>query len=133
MKELNDRKEMDFSGFIGNLKTREMEMNVQEEREPPKKKSIAFRVSPSMPEEEDSMNENEEEDSAMLIRRVDKIFYKKGRQSNFQRGRPQRGSCRRRRRWVIAIIARRRVILLQIAFLYKLPPLRKCTRRKRLW
>ena len=33
LKELNDRKEMDFSGFISNLKTHEMEMKVREERE----------------------------------------------------------------------------------------------------
>ena len=33
LKELNDREEMDFSGFIGNLKTHEMEMKVREERE----------------------------------------------------------------------------------------------------
>ena len=32
LKELNDREEMDFSGFIGNLKTHEMEMKVREER-----------------------------------------------------------------------------------------------------
>jgi len=32
LKELNGREEMDFSGFIGNLKTHEMEVKVQEER-----------------------------------------------------------------------------------------------------
>ena len=38
LKELNDREEMDFSGFIGNLKTHEMEMKVREEREAPRRK-----------------------------------------------------------------------------------------------
>ena len=47
LKELNDRKEMDFSGFIGNLKTYEIEMKVREARETPKKKAIAFKVTPS--------------------------------------------------------------------------------------
>ena len=47
LKELNDREEMDFSDFIGNLKTHEMEMKVREGREPIKKKSIAFKATPS--------------------------------------------------------------------------------------
>ena len=68
---------MDFSGFIENLKTHEMEMKVREEREPPKKKAITFRASPFIPKEEDSKNEIEEEDFAMLIRKVDKMFYNK--------------------------------------------------------
>jgi len=37
LKELNDREEMDFSGFIGNLKTHEMEVKVREKREPPRR------------------------------------------------------------------------------------------------
>ena len=62
LKELNDREEMDFSDFIENLKTLEIEMKVREEREPLKKKSIAFRTSPSLL--------GEEEHFAMLIRKV---------------------------------------------------------------
>jgi len=46
-KELNNREEMDFSDFIGNLKTHEMEMMVREEKEAPKKKSIAFKATQS--------------------------------------------------------------------------------------
>ena len=44
-----------------------MEMKVREEKEPQKKKTIAFRASPSIPEEDDSMNENEKEDYVMLL------------------------------------------------------------------
>ena len=44
LKELNDKEEMDFSGFIGNLKTHKMEMKVREEREAPKKKTFAFKT-----------------------------------------------------------------------------------------
>ena len=78
LKELNDREEMDFSGFIGNLKTHEMEMKVREERATLKKKAIAFKATPSTLDEEDS-SEDGDEDFAMLIRRVGKMFYKKGR------------------------------------------------------
>jgi len=88
LKELNDREEMDFSGFIGNLKTHEMEMKVREERVAPKKKALAFKAAPSSHDEEDS-SKDYDEDFAMLIRKVGKIFYKKGRQSNIWKGKPQ--------------------------------------------
>ena len=80
--------QMDFTGFIGNLKTHEMEMKVRERREPTKKKSIAFKATPSIVKDEESTDEDEE-DFAMLIQRVGKMFYKKGRKSNFRRTRPQ--------------------------------------------
>ena len=54
LKELNDREEMDFSGFISNLKTHEMEMKMREEREAPTKRAIAFKVTPSSFDEEES-------------------------------------------------------------------------------
>jgi len=88
LKELNDREEMDFFGFIENLKTHEMKIKVREERETPKKKAIAFKATPSTIDEEES-SKNSDEIFAMLIRRVGKMFYKKERQSNFRRGRPQ--------------------------------------------
>ena len=46
LKELNDREEMDFSGFIENLKTHEMELKLREERETPKKKMILSKLLP---------------------------------------------------------------------------------------
>ena len=61
-------------------------MKVKEERETPKKKVITFKATPSTIDEEDS-SEDGDEDFAMLIRRVDRMFYKKERQNNFQRGR----------------------------------------------
>ena len=69
---------MDFFGFIGNLKTHEMEMKVREEREAPKKKEIAFKATPSSFDEEES-SEDYDENFAMLIRKMGKMFYKKGR------------------------------------------------------
>ena len=56
LKELNDKEEMNFSEFIRNLKNHEMKMKVREEREPQKKKAIAFRATPSIPEEENFMD-----------------------------------------------------------------------------
>ena len=63
-----------------------MKMKVRQERETPKKKAIAFKATLSTIDEEDS-SKNGDEGFAMLIRKVGKMFYKKGRQSNFQRGR----------------------------------------------
>ena len=74
LKDLNDREEMDFFGLIGNLKTHEIEMKVRGEREPTKKKSIAFKATPSSIEEEES-SEDGDEDFAMLVRIVGKMFY----------------------------------------------------------
>ena len=78
---------MDFSRFIENLKTHEMKMKVREERETPKKKAIIFKTTLSTIDEDSS--KDGDEDFAMLIRNVGKMFYKKGRQRNFRRGRPQ--------------------------------------------
>ena len=65
-----------------------MKMKVREEREAPKKKAIAFKATPSSFDEDES-SEDYDEDFTMLIRKVGKMFYKKDRQSNFRRGRPQ--------------------------------------------
>ena len=59
-----------------------MKMKVKEERETPKKKAITFKATPSSFDEEES-SEDGDEDFSMLIRKVGKMFYKKGRQSNF--------------------------------------------------
>ena len=78
LKELNDREEMNFSNFLENLKIHEMNMKVREDREILKKKVIAFKATPSTIDKED-LSEDGDEDFAMLIRKVGKIFYKKGR------------------------------------------------------
>ena len=88
-KELNDREEMDFSDFIENLKIHEMKMKVCEGRKPTKKSSITFKATPSIVEDEKSTDEGEE-DFAMLIRKMGKMFYKKERQSNFQKKKTSR-------------------------------------------
>ena len=58
-------------------------MNIREGKEPPKKKSIAFKATPSTTEEDESMNEGKEEEFFTLVRKVGKLFYKKERMSNF--------------------------------------------------
>ena len=94
---------MNFSGFIGKLKNHEMKMKVREEKKTPKKKAITFNATPSSFDEEES-SKNSDEDFSMLIRKVGKMFYKKGRQSNFRRGRHQ--GRLKRRRWVFTFIAK---------------------------
>ena len=44
LKDLNDREEMNFTTFMKNLKTHEMEMKVRKDREP--QNDIALKVSP---------------------------------------------------------------------------------------
>jgi len=74
---------MDFSDFIGKLKTHDMEMKIREEREPQKRMNVTFKATPSIPEDEKFMNEDEEDEFSVLVRKVGKMFYKKGRMSNF--------------------------------------------------
>ena len=61
-------------------------MKVREERKTLKKKAIAFKATLSSFVEEESSKDGDD-DFAMLIRKVGKMFYKKGRQRNFRRGR----------------------------------------------
>ena len=42
-------------------------------------------ATPSIAEEDESMDEDEEEKIAMLVRRIGKMFYKKRRMRNFRR------------------------------------------------
>jgi len=132
LKELNDREEMDFSGFIGNLKTHEMKMKVGEERETPKKKVIAFKATPSTIDEEDS-SEDGVEDFAMLIRKVGKMFYKKGRQSNFRRGRLQGRFEKKKEEMGPYFHYKKMGHLMRIAPHFKPLPPRTCIRRRRRW
>ena len=54
-------------------------MKVREERETSKKKAIAFKATTSSFDEEESSKDGDE-DFVMLIWKVGKMFYKKGRQ-----------------------------------------------------
>ena len=57
MKELNDKQEMELTGLIGNFKTYEMEGKSREEKVPQKKKTLTFKSTLTISdEEEDDQN-----------------------------------------------------------------------------
>jgi len=130
LKELNNREEMDFSGFMENLKTHEIEMKVREERETLKMKAIAFKATPSFFDEEES-SEDGDEDFAMLIRKVGKMFYKKGRQSNFRRGRHQGRFVKKKEKTGTYFHCKKTGHLMWIAPHFKPLPSKACIRRRR--
>jgi hypothetical protein len=86
LKELNDAKEMNFTVFMGNLKTHEMEMKARKSREPQKEKGIAFKINQ---DESDDENEGDlvgSDEFSLLVRNVARLLYKRG---NFKRGKWQ--------------------------------------------
>ena len=85
LKELNDKEEMNFSGFIRNLKTYKMERKVLEEREPQKKKSVALKATPCIPKEDEELDKEDEDEFAMAVRQVVRMFYKKEKMSKCRR------------------------------------------------
>ena len=105
-------------------------MKVREEREGPKKKALAFKAVPSTHDEEDS-SEDYDEDFVMLIRKVGKMFYKKGRQSNFRRGRPQERFEKKREESGPCFHCKKTGHLIVDCPPYKLLLQRTCTRRRR--
>ena len=66
LKELNDKKEMELIGLIGNLKTHEMERKAREETTPQKKKTIAFKSTPTI--SDDDEEEEDDKDLFLLVR-----------------------------------------------------------------
>ena len=80
LKELNDSKKMDFTAFMSNLKTHEMEIKAREEQKPQKKKSVAFKISPGSSDDEEEPTE--EEIMSMIVKKVGWMFYKKGQFDN---------------------------------------------------
>jgi len=53
LKELNEKREMELIGLIGNLKTYEMEWKAREEKAPQKKKVLTFKFTPTISNEEE--------------------------------------------------------------------------------
>ena len=120
---------MDFSGFIGNIKTHEMEMRVREERDTPNKKVITFKATP--------LSFDEEESRKTVMRTLPcslgkwaRCFIKREDKATFGKE-DIKGDSNKRRRWVLAFIARRRAISLQITLHFKPLPSRTCIRRGR--
>ena len=52
-----------------------MERKLREEREP-QKKSIAFKATPSIPEDDEIMDGEDEDGSSLIVRKVGRMFYK---------------------------------------------------------
>jgi len=74
LKELNDKEEIKLIGLIGNLKTHEMERKAREETVPQKKKTIAFKSTPTISDDDDE--EEDDEDFSLLVRNVKRIYNK---------------------------------------------------------
>jgi len=55
-------------------------------------------VTPTILDDEESMDDGEEKEFAMLVRKVGDIFYKKERMRNFRRVRPQGKNDRKNKR-----------------------------------
>ena len=53
LKELNNKEEIDLIGLIKNLKTHEMERKAREEKAHLKKKTLAFKFTPTISDDED--------------------------------------------------------------------------------
>ena len=76
-------REMDFIGFVGNLKTHEMELKARKERELPKKTNVSFKASQSKSKKE----EDSDEELSMLVKKMNKCStIKEGRQEKGNEG-----------------------------------------------
>jgi len=74
-KELNDKKEMKLIGLIGNLKTHEMDWKAREEKAPQKKKTLAFKTTSSIYNQEYDVQEDDE-DLSLLVKNVRRMYNK---------------------------------------------------------
>jgi len=75
LKMLNDKEEMELIGLIGNLRTHEMERKVREEMAPQKKKTITFKSTPTISDNDDEQEE-EDEGLFLLVRNVRRMYNK---------------------------------------------------------
>ena len=65
---------MELIGFIGNLKTHEMERMAREEMVPQKKTMIAFKSTPTI--FDDDEEDDDDEDLSLLVRNVRRMYNK---------------------------------------------------------
>ena len=84
LKELNDKEEMDFVGLVWNLKTHEMERKVREDKAPQKKKKVAFKATPTIFNEHDDFDQEDDEELSLLVKNLRKMFHKRGRFNNWK-------------------------------------------------
>jgi len=91
LKKFNDKKEMELIGLNGNLKTHEMERKVRKEKAPLKKKSLAFKSTPTISDEEED-DLDDDEDLSLLVKNVRKMYNK----AKFENRRRWQGKEKRR-------------------------------------
>ena len=69
LKGLNDKEEMELIGLIRNLKAHEIERKAREEKAPQKKRTLAFKFTPTISGDNDEDQENDE-DLSLLVKNV---------------------------------------------------------------
>ena len=65
---------MELIGLIGNFKTHEMEMKAREKMAPQKKKTIAFKSTPTISDDEEE--KEDDEDLSLIARNVRRMYNK---------------------------------------------------------
>ena len=75
LKELNDKEEIELNDLIGNLKTHEMKRKTREEKVPQKKKTLAFKSTPTISDDEID-DQEDDEDLSLLVKNVRRMYYK---------------------------------------------------------
>ena len=63
-------------GSQGTSKLTKWREKLEKKREPQKKKSVAFKATPSIPKNEKDMDEDGEDEFSMIVRKVGRMFYK---------------------------------------------------------
>jgi len=74
LKELNDKKEMELISLIENLKTHEMERNARKKIASQKKKMIAFKSTPTISDDNDI--EEDDEEFSLLVKNIRRMYNK---------------------------------------------------------
>ena len=73
LKKLNNKEKMEVIDLIGNLKTHEIERKEREEKAPLKKKSLAFKSTPTISDDEDD-DQEDDEDLSFLVKNVRRMY-----------------------------------------------------------
>ena len=75
LKELNDKEEMEFIGLIENLKSHEIKRKAREEKAPQKKKTLTFKFTPTIFDDEDD-DQEDYEDLSLPAKNVRRMYNK---------------------------------------------------------
>ena len=75
LKELNDKEEMELIGLIENLKTHKMKRTAREEKAPQKIKTLAFKSTHTISDDEDD-DQDDDKDLSLLVKNVRRMYNK---------------------------------------------------------